>query len=234
MSAELKTWPERIWLQHSEDGDIPNFSAVYGSRDEITWCQDKQFAGDVEYVRADRIAELEQECASLSRLNNEIDARLAELETALQQSKESVSALEQDLNEQCRLHGIGSEREAALMAKVEQLERQSVTQILLDIVPGEDGMGEERYAKSVNDVIDELTKFGEKNEELERQNAELRMRADLCDFILADVLSNYDPGSKTYCLEWDHRGKLSGECEEWPDKEDLLYAALQAGKEPKG
>lgn len=50
---ELNTWPETIYLQHSEDSDVPDFKTVYGSRDEITWCQDKQFDGDVKYIRAD-------------------------------------------------------------------------------------------------------------------------------------------------------------------------------------
>ncbi len=35
-----------------------------------------------------------------------------------------VAELESELTEQCRLNGIGSEREAALMGKVERLEKQ--------------------------------------------------------------------------------------------------------------
>lgn len=47
----LKTWPERIYLQHSEDGyPIPEFGV---GTDEVTWCRHKQFDCDIEYVRAD-------------------------------------------------------------------------------------------------------------------------------------------------------------------------------------
>lgn len=60
MTDNLKTWPERIYLQHSEDNEAPNFADVFGVRDEITWCQDKQFDGDVEYVRADRVQHAQQ------------------------------------------------------------------------------------------------------------------------------------------------------------------------------
>lgn len=51
MSDELKTWPERIWLQHSEDG-YPTPVYKVGTN-EVSWCEDKVYDCDVEYVRAD-------------------------------------------------------------------------------------------------------------------------------------------------------------------------------------
>jgi len=45
----------------------------------------------------------------------------------------------------------------------------SVTKILLDVVPGKDGMGEEVYAKSLDDVRQTLTAMGEKIEELTKE-----------------------------------------------------------------
>lgn len=59
-SEAIKTWPDRIYLQHSEDREAPNFQEVFSQRDEITWCQDRQFDGDVEYVRADLVRWYEQ------------------------------------------------------------------------------------------------------------------------------------------------------------------------------
>lgn len=47
----LKTWPERIFLQHSEDGyPVPEYKV---DTDEITWEAKRIFDCDVEYVRAD-------------------------------------------------------------------------------------------------------------------------------------------------------------------------------------
>lgn len=51
--------------------------------------------------------------------------------------------------------------------EVEQLKALSVTHIMLDVVPGEDGMGEEVYAKSVLEVEEALGRMGERLEELE-------------------------------------------------------------------
>lgn len=58
----LKTWPERIWLQHGEE-EVPDFEARYVGIEDMTWCHDKMDGADVEYVRADRITELERQNA---------------------------------------------------------------------------------------------------------------------------------------------------------------------------
>lgn len=44
----LKSWPERIYLQHGAD-DLPDYKEL----SDVCWCEDEIFDGDVEYVRAD-------------------------------------------------------------------------------------------------------------------------------------------------------------------------------------
>lgn len=56
---------------------------------------------------------------------------------------------------------------------LERLAALSVTHIMLDVVPGEDGMGEEVYAKSVLEVEEALGRMGEQVEELESRCSEL-------------------------------------------------------------
>ena len=51
----VKTSPERIHLvigDNLEDGD------EFNDLDEVTWCQDKQYDTDIEYVRADVVSEI--------------------------------------------------------------------------------------------------------------------------------------------------------------------------------
>lgn len=48
---------------------------------------------------------------------------------------------------------------AQRQAEIEQLKKLSVTNIMLDVVPGWDGMGHEVFAKSVDDVENTLTKL---------------------------------------------------------------------------
>lgn len=55
-SSALETWPTRIWLQHGGE----EIEAYDGSHDgAITWCEDHINRGDVEYIRADRLTNLE-------------------------------------------------------------------------------------------------------------------------------------------------------------------------------
>ena len=54
---------------------------------------------------------------------------------------------------------------AALNRRIAELEEMSASSIMIKVVPGEDGMGEEIYAKSVSDVERLLTRFSEKLEE---------------------------------------------------------------------
>ena len=52
-----------------------------------------------------------------------------------------------------------------LIAETQSLKALSVTNIMIDVVPGEDGNGHEVYAKSVEDVVELLTCLSEKAEE---------------------------------------------------------------------
>lgn len=67
-----------------------------------------------------------------------------------------------------------------------------VRKILLDVVPGEDGMGHEVYAKCVDDVVNVLTEMGEKLE-----NAAAPMPADsqavLAAYFAATTWQNRPP-----------------------------------------
>lgn len=60
------------------------------------------------------------------------------------------------------------------LAREDALQALSVTRIMLDVVPGEDGMGEEIYAKSVADVEALLSKQCEDIEALQDREAALR------------------------------------------------------------
>lgn len=44
--SNIRTWPQRIWLQQEEP-------APFNEHSEVTWCQDKINQHDVEYVRVD-------------------------------------------------------------------------------------------------------------------------------------------------------------------------------------
>lgn len=57
---------------------------------------------------------------------------------------------------------------------IAELRELSVTNLMLEVVPGRDGMGEEIYAKSVGDVNDAFYKLVEKIEALEDQNVTLQ------------------------------------------------------------
>lgn len=63
--------------------------------------------------------------------------------------------------------------EGAKVAQPSVVDERDITRILLDVVPGADGMGLEVYAKTVSDVEAVLTKQSERIEELE---IELRKR----------------------------------------------------------
>lgn len=55
----------------------------------------------------------------------------------------------------------------------DQLKAMSVANILVDVVPGEDGMGQEVYAKSVDDVVNLISKLHGEVDELELQRDQL-------------------------------------------------------------
>lgn len=61
----------------------------------------------------------------------------------------------------------GMHRADVLKQRIEQLQALSVTHIMIDIVPGLDGMGEEVYAKSVQDVELAMSRYVNEIEELQ-------------------------------------------------------------------
>ena len=61
------------------------------------------------------------------------------------------------------------------IAPASMAQPDSVTSVMLDVVPGPDGMGAETYAKSVNDVRRKLTEMGQRIEELESRAAAARV-----------------------------------------------------------
>ncbi len=51
---QIKTWPETIYLQVSDDGEsVPSFSEC--SLEDVTWCSDSVVTTEVKYIRADLI-----------------------------------------------------------------------------------------------------------------------------------------------------------------------------------
>ena len=105
--------PERIWADGNQDWDS-------GS-----WGQDKEYANDVEYVRADRIAELE---ANINIKADFIEATINQLA----ESDQRIAELEETLALRTNLHG----EAAYLIHKLEAKLRKCVG-ALGDISDGE-------------------------------------------------------------------------------------------------
>ncbi|WP_053284510.1 hypothetical protein [Comamonas testosteroni] len=77
-----------------------------------------------------------------------------------------VSVKQVDANKYCQiLAALGMEEEGDPVAEVQNLQALAVTSILLDVVPGSDGMGHEVYATSVEDVVDKLSDLGSRLED---------------------------------------------------------------------
>ncbi len=77
-----------------------------------------------------------------------------------------VSVTKEDANNYCRiLAALGMEEEGDPVAEVQNLQALAVTSILLDVVPGADGMGHEVYATSVEDVVEKMSDLGSRLED---------------------------------------------------------------------
>lgn len=77
-----------------------------------------------------------------------------------------VSVKQVDANKYCQiLAALGMEEEGDPVAEVLNLQALAVTSILLDVVPGADGMGHEVYATSVEDVVEKLSDLGSRLED---------------------------------------------------------------------
>ena len=59
--SNIRTWPQRIWLQQEE-------RAPYDEHSEVTWCRDQINEHDVGYVRVDLYNSLK---AQLKRAQSE-------------------------------------------------------------------------------------------------------------------------------------------------------------------
>lgn len=72
-----------------------------------------------------------------------------------------VSVKQVDANNYCQiLAALGMEEEGDPVAEVQNLRALSVTNILMAVVPGLDGMGHEIYATSVAEVVEKLSDLG--------------------------------------------------------------------------
>lgn len=89
--------------------------------------------------------------------------RVAELEAGMREN--TLSTLR--FAEEILFEGWQSRAALGRSDEVERLRKLSVTSIMLDITPGEDGMGHEVYAKSVDDVVLKISAMGERLEHLE-------------------------------------------------------------------
>jgi len=69
---------------------------------------------------------------------------------------------------------------AALREELAKSKALSVTNILMDVVPGYDGMGEEVFAKSVAEVCEKLGEFAMQVEDLDSTTSRLHDVAILC------------------------------------------------------
>lgn len=72
---------------------------------------------------------------------------------------------------------IGSQPDYQWVVLASEVEELSVTNILLDIVPGGDGMGEEVYARSIDDVTAAMAKQWDLIEELQEELHNARVAA---------------------------------------------------------
>lgn len=115
---------DRIYLQVCDHEGDENFDCEFG--DEITWCKDRINNSDVEYVRADLVAELERQLdiskareaayrEEVVKLAGELAERDAEIER---------------LSEHCRDYDAQAETDAGIIksdGKSDSIALQSIT-----------------------------------------------------------------------------------------------------------
>ncbi len=73
--SEPRKAPNTIWLQVDPEGE--SYDPEYYDADDMTWCKDKINDNDVEYVRADHVAEIEKQrdelLAALTKAREDIN-----------------------------------------------------------------------------------------------------------------------------------------------------------------
>lgn len=113
----------------------------------------------------------------------------------------AMEALRQELTEAQRLRDVFKQSDAAvrdilssvreqaeaLRQQVAALEALSVKHIMIAVVPGEDGMGEEVYAESVSDVVNTLSELDGHAEDAASLRAEVAARDARIAELLAQV-----------------------------------------------
>lgn len=69
--SNLKTWPDKIWLQASDDGDeLPSYQEAkpkFEYEESITWCDQSVLQHEVKYIRADLVEEQIKEARTKER-----------------------------------------------------------------------------------------------------------------------------------------------------------------------
>lgn len=81
--------PERIWLVV---GDI-DVDCKWGDLDEVTWCAEKQFDADIEYVHVNQLEWLLTQVAQLGEANRLLESANATLERSNQRLREKCDRL---------------------------------------------------------------------------------------------------------------------------------------------
>lgn len=97
----------------------------------------------------------------------------------------------------------------------DELKRLSVTNILLDVVPGPDGMGHEVYAKSVEQVERRLCHLGDKVEDLTNELAIARAALASQPAAIKLPPAPYVGPEGGYEFSSYEQGELQGRCDMW-------------------
>jgi hypothetical protein len=74
----------------------------------------------------------------------------------IEQGGQTIEALVERIKQIAR---IDQKKDVVVIAQ-DELDKIDVRRIMIDVVPGEDGMGQEVYAKSTEDVVDLLSEMG--------------------------------------------------------------------------
>lgn len=108
-----------------------------------------------------------------------------DLEVALQ-AADRIEQLESEIQEQCRINGMGAEREAALLAKVERLETAlaGCRDSMPKPAPGE--RPEQSWSEALGDPLAVPAYVKETVARLERENAEIRKDTERYYWLVAN------------------------------------------------
>jgi len=127
-------------------------------------------------------------------------------------------------------------RIAGLEHQIADLEALDVRNIMVDVVPGPDGMGHEVYATSVSDVVRLLTDLGEKAEEVDSLRAQVAAQVPVWVSVTerlpeknTEVLIAF-AGQNTLCSTGQYTGSsndVHGWCYPWENR-----GATDSGDDP--